>query len=66
MRNKEKLNIIGDIYNLSGLLALLVFFIVYCIQDREFLLHLMGIFITIPAFAYCTYRLIEDLKANHR
>jgi hypothetical protein len=66
MSAREKLIVISHIYNLCALLVLLIFFIVYCIQDREFLLHLAGIIFTLPALAYCIYMVSLDLKAYQK
>jgi hypothetical protein len=64
MDNRKKLFIFWDIYILCVLLTLLIFFIVYCCQDREFLLHLVGIIFTLPAVTYCIIKLRHDLKVN--
>jgi hypothetical protein len=54
------LKLIGGGYLALGLLVMLVLFIHDCLANDKFVLHFIGIFLVIPAIAYCLWRLSED------
>ena len=56
------LKLLGSVYLVLGLLVLLVLFIHDCLINDKFVLHFVGIFLVIPALAYCVWRLSEDTR----
>ena len=56
------LKLIGHGYLALGLLTMLILFIHDCLANDKFVLHFIGIFLVIPAIAYCLWRLNEDTE----
>ena len=56
------LKLLGNGYLVLGLLVLLALFIHDCLVNDKFLLHFIGIFLVIPALAYCAWRLSKDTE----
>ncbi len=56
------LKLLGNVYLSLGLFVLLCLFIHDCLVNDKFLLHFIGIFLVIPALAYCSWRLSKDTE----
>ena len=59
----NKLLVACHIYNFISIMVLEGFFIAYCIMDKEFLLHLVGVFVALPGVIYTVYWLMRDIRA---
>jgi len=60
------LKILGNGYLALGLFVMLCLFIHDCLVNDKFPLHFAGIFLVIPAIAYCIWRLREDSEDYFR